>query len=205
MPTKNIYLSPLSTSYPRQQSGLALIEFALVLPVLVIMLVGTLEYSRVFYIKEMMTIATQEAAKLAYRNCYDGLEAECPLAPDPNPGNSPISAQDMCLNNYAFAINQTLSGWVGSVELTLSMYEWEPGGAGGGTVALYAITKDVPSGDPTTTKFSETRVTNEFLDLNGNSIVQNQQFVVISEVFVEHEWFTFDLGPNLRLYDVTVF
>jgi hypothetical protein len=53
-----------TTSKIRGQCGAAMVEFAIVLPVLLILLIGTVEFSLLLYNKAMITNASREGARL---------------------------------------------------------------------------------------------------------------------------------------------
>jgi Flp pilus assembly protein TadG len=56
----------------RGQRGAAMIEFALVLPLLLIVLLGTVEFSFILYNKAMITNASREGARLGIVYEIDG-------------------------------------------------------------------------------------------------------------------------------------
>lgn len=49
------------------QSGAATVEFAIVLPMLVLMVLGTIEFGLMFYNKQILTNASREAARAAIK------------------------------------------------------------------------------------------------------------------------------------------
>ena len=56
------------------QSGASAIEFALVLPVLIVLLFGIIEFSVLFYDKAMLTNASREGARAGINYDWDGSE-----------------------------------------------------------------------------------------------------------------------------------
>lgn len=63
---------PKSNIQPRR--GVAAVEFALTLPLLMILVVGSIEASNAIFLRQAMTIAAYETAQIA--SAYGGSEAE---------------------------------------------------------------------------------------------------------------------------------
>lgn len=63
----------------RQERGAAAVEFALVLPILLLVVAGTVEFGRAFWFYDTLSKATRDAARyLTMASCYSGeSESDC--------------------------------------------------------------------------------------------------------------------------------
>ncbi len=78
-----------------RQKGAVAVEFALLLPILLVLLFGIIEFSIIFYDKAMLTNACREGARLGIVYVFD------PSAPDIHPSDDEITAavQAYCQNH----------------------------------------------------------------------------------------------------------
>lgn len=58
----------------KNEKGAAVVEFAIVLPLLVLLFCGMIECGLLFYNKQVITNASREGARAAITNTYDGTE-----------------------------------------------------------------------------------------------------------------------------------
>lgn len=93
--------------------GQALAEFALVAPLLFLMIFGIIEFGRFIFAYEVLNNATREAARYAIVHGSDSL---CPSGPMPGGGTSPSSCADpggdqvkAQVVNFAFTLGVTPS------------------------------------------------------------------------------------------------
>lgn len=61
-------------SEQKQRSGLAAVEFSLTLPLLILLVLGSVEASNAIFLRQAMTIAAYETAQVA--SAYGGTESE---------------------------------------------------------------------------------------------------------------------------------
>jgi Flp pilus assembly protein TadG len=80
-----------------QQRGVAAIEFALVLPLLLVLLLGTIDYGWYFFVEQQTTIAAREAARAA--STYPGA---CPNTAGQTAARSTATARMQTFNFGAF-------------------------------------------------------------------------------------------------------
>lgn len=71
--------------------GQALTEFALVIPLLLLLIFGIIEFGRFIYAYEVLNNATREGARFAI---VHGSDSNCPSGPMPGGGTSPSSCAD---------------------------------------------------------------------------------------------------------------
>lgn len=168
--------------------GNALIEFALVLPLILMIFVGTIEFSRMFRVKEMMTLASREAAHEAFRECFDTERQLC---------SGTISKVDACLTYYAQRIDETVKNFLPGVTLTISMYVWDSKTQ---TADMIGITLDQNK------QYTRTDYDQQKVKANFKELLEKQEVIVIGEVYYDFPLF-FNAGiiPDLELYDVTIF
>lgn len=93
--------------------GQALTEFALVVPFLLLMLFGIIEFGRFVFAYEVLNNATREGARYAI---VHGSDSRCPSGPMPGGATSPSSCADASGNavkgqvtRYAFTLGVTPS------------------------------------------------------------------------------------------------
>lgn len=71
-------ISSLLERSMRDERGSPLVELALVLPVLLVMVFGTLEFANILYQQHILTKGVQEAARFAARNPSVNQTIDCP-------------------------------------------------------------------------------------------------------------------------------
>jgi len=81
--------------------GQSLIEFALILPILLVLIVGALEFGRLFFTKIVVTNAAREGAY--YLSIYPGDTANATLAAEAEAANSGISTITVTPNTITYA------------------------------------------------------------------------------------------------------
>lgn len=186
---------------------------------------ATVEFTRIFRVKEMMSLATREAAHVAFRECFDSQGALC------NVGGEDVNKIDVCLDYFAGAVKQSIDTRLPDLTLTLSVYAFDtpdPLDPFLGTVQLVGITTkptNPPSygtGEPTDSNFDVARVNAQYRD-----ILRQQQLLVFAEIYydfpflfqnekktleegkpVSQNWFAgsdIEFFPSITMYDVTVF
>lgn len=99
------------------ERGNSLLEFMLVLPIIVLMLVGTVEFSRIFRVREVMSLIAREAANEAFRECFELQNVPCSGATE--------SATDGCLDLRVQTIMDRIGNSFPNGVLTISMYRWD--------------------------------------------------------------------------------
>ncbi len=80
----------------RAPHGQALTEFALIVPLLVIVFIGVIEFGRFVLAYETLNNATREGARYAI---VHGGDSVCPSGPMPGGGTSPSSCADQSCTN----------------------------------------------------------------------------------------------------------
>lgn len=92
----------------RSERGAAMVEFAIVLPILLLMVFGIVDFGRALYTLNNLTAATREGARLASTQ----------ISPDPTTGSS-MTAVSTAVTNYVVAfggnagaptVSETFSG-----------------------------------------------------------------------------------------------
>lgn len=200
-PKKN----PLSRKLIGNEQGNAFLEFALVLPWIFIIFAYTVEFTRVFRVKELMSLASREASHLAFRECFDTRRSMCNLGS----GDSKV---DLCLNYYGGEITNTVAKSLPDITLSLSLYAFDstdPLDPTLGNVELIGYTFDPNVGTlgnrtPTDSRFDETIVNARY-----RNIIIEQQVLVFAEVYYTFGQDQYLVNapflPTLEMYDVTVF
>ncbi len=213
-------------AFENDEKGNAILEFAIVLPLIFALFLATVEFTRIFRVKEMMSLATREAAHLAFRECFDSQGSLC------NIGGDDINKIDACLDYFAGQVKASIDTRLPDITLTLSIYAFDtpdPLDPTLGTIQRVGITTEPtnpPSygqGTETKSKFTPARVTAQYRD-----IIKKQQLLVFAEIYynfpfifrdeqkpkptaesiVSTNWFagsSIQFNPSIEMYDVTVF
>lgn len=69
-PASGLWKDPLVTSTQRGRSsrrGVAAVEFAIMLPVLIVLMIGTIEFCQLIYLREKALLAAHEGARVAIK------------------------------------------------------------------------------------------------------------------------------------------
>lgn len=92
----------------RDDTGAAAVEFALILPVLMILILGLVEFSLVFNAQISMTNAAREGARYMaiHNNATDATQEAIDAAPSMNPG---LSADEVAVSPSACARGVTVT------------------------------------------------------------------------------------------------
>jgi hypothetical protein len=189
------------------QSGNAIVEFAIVIPIILGMFLATVEFTRMFRAKEMMALASREAAHIAFRECFESKRSLC------NVGGS-VDKIDACLDYFSGAIVATVENSLPGVELTVSLYAMDgadPLDPTLGTIERIGITHkqsnppQIGQGTPSDSRFEEPDV-----NANYRDIMRTHQVMVFAEVFYKYPALIDYQGswswvPKIEMYDVTVF
>lgn len=178
------------------EQGHAMLEFALVLPIIILVFVGTVEFTNFFRIREYMTLVGREAGYIAFRECFD-LEATSCKGTD--------NQIDACLSKHAFTITEALGSRLPGAGLSLSFWKWDPVAE---QAELLGITLKTTDGKPTKSYYSDTRI-----ELELKSVMETHEVIVISEVFFPFPFifddpnakYTKKIMPDTELYNVTIF
>jgi hypothetical protein len=177
-----------SSTELRTNRGMALAELAMVLPLLVLIFAGTVEYSRMFSAKEIMALAAREAANKAFRECFDTQQSMC---------TNSQTRLDACLNYYAGEIFEVVKKVLPSVTLTVSMYTLDQKTGFPNRIGI--------TFDPANNNSTETRFDSAIVEGNLKQVLQKQNVVVISEVFYDFPvLFRFDFIPKVQLYEAAI-
>lgn len=193
--TKNESFGPESPLFEEQ--GHAILELGLILPIIILVFVGTVEFTNFFRYREYMTLVGREAANVAFRECFDRGEQQC--------GVGELSKIDVCLTKNSQDITKALKGRLPTAGLTLSFWEWDPDAE---QAELLGITLDYTSKDPTRSNWSDVRVKKQL-----KAVMEKHEVIVIAEVFFQFPFF-FDnpqgayakpIMPDLELYHAVVY
>ncbi len=178
----------LKQTEPLNERASAMVELAIVLPLLMLICIGTIEYSRMFSSKEIMTLASRETANAAFRECYETSPAFC--------SDGVTSAIDACLERYILGIGDQISKGLPGVGIILNMYARDQFG----TISQIGSAVYDPE-DIATSRFSVSIVQENF-----NALLVNKKSIVVAEIFYNHPiTFKVDFIPRIQLYDATVF
>ena len=101
----------------KQERGNALVEFALVVPIIVSMLAASIEFGRVFRAREIMSLIAREAGNEAFRECFELQDVPC--------AGATSSATDSCLDVRVTTMMNSIGGAFPNGVLTLSLYRWD--------------------------------------------------------------------------------
>ena len=180
------------------ERGNAIVEFALILPLIIMLFIATVEFTRTFRAKEMMAQASRELAHVVYRECFDSNGALCNLSPANN-------QTDLCLSYYKDNFTRRIEQHLPGIELSVSMYSYD---AASSTVEQVGLSRAMGSAAQSATRFSVPRISAEF-----RPEIEAQELLVIGEVFytfqplfggVNTSMLSF-MVPSFGMYDVTVF
>lgn len=177
---------------PYGQSGSVLLEFALVLPIIFMLLVGSIEFSRGLRAREMMAALGREASSHAFRECAAETQARiC---------TNTLSTADACLmriRSHVLGLGRITLGDTQTLRITMSTYAYNPNTS---SVVALGISR-AADGTPDPTEFSEARLQRDFLPL-----IQSHKVLAIAEV-----WYGFTPFFNVSwlrpstFYDPTIY
>lgn len=202
------------------ESGNAIVEFAIILPLLALLILGVVEYTQIFKIKEFQTLVTREAGSVAYRYCFERTQHDCNTVNLLDEGGTPIPSTtqnlEACLTEWRSDIKSNIQGMLTGVDLTISFYRFEasvgdpdPPPPGSGTITfLAASTKDKAGMSATDSHYFESPIT---LRRDFERMLMNNEIIVIAESFVTFPftWLTIFLPdedvPQLELYHVSAY
>ncbi|HQH25787.1 MAG TPA: pilus assembly protein [Oligoflexia bacterium] len=178
----------LKQTEPPNERASAMVELAIVLPLLMLICIGTIEYSRMFSSKEIMSLAAREAANEAFRECYETSPAFC--------SDGVTSAIDACLERYVLGIGDQISKGLPGVGVIMSMYAQDKLG----TISQIGSAEYDPE-DIAASHFSV-----PIIQANFNALLVNKKSIVVAEIFYNHPvTFKVDFIPRIQLYEATVF
>ena len=172
----------------KSEKAAAFIELALVLPFIVLVLVATVEFSRVLRVRELMTTLGSEAAKIAFRECSDLEPRICGLEGD---------SADGCLSGVRRGIDGLQIEGIAAAEISISLYRWDDDGA---IATRIGVSRDDEL-YPGQSEYDENRVTKELEEL-----VRAHDVIAIAEIYYDYKpLIPIPIAALGRLYDVTIF
>ena len=117
-------LKHLMGAYPRDKdgacSGAVLVEFTLVLPMLIILSLGTAEFGRAMHHYLTIEKGVRDAARYLSR-----VEIDCPNSPGAGTIDNPadmVAAQNLALTGYISGAQPIISYWTNTSSVTLVPY-----------------------------------------------------------------------------------
>ena len=163
------------------EAGNVIVEFAIIVPVILIIAFGALDISRAMRVKQIAQTLSRESASLAYRDC------------SVDTGTTTTDCLDLVQQRMTNRAGALLPG----SEIILSLYSYDPVG---GNITQYG-----PTGG--TSKYTLTRL-NSAGD-NVGTMIRAQREVVIAEIHAPYTSFfapsarMFQLGSRI-FYDVSI-
>lgn len=189
---------PIVTS----EKGSAILEFTLILPLLILVVLGTVEYSQIFKIREFQTTVVREANSIIYRNCFQQGTRNCEIEPTGILGGNGASTDlEACLNFYSTAISENLTRLFPDAVLSVSFYE-------------YSSVNDTISNLAISTRYGDETLnaTRSEYWLNGRKqdavlrpSIEEHGVMVVVEIYITYPFSLIDvLAPTLELYHVGI-
>ena len=168
-----------------RQRGSAMIEFAIVVPMLGVLILGLTEYTKLFKTKEFQSLITREAGSVVYRYCFQRQEHDCVtedlLAQYGNITNNNFEA---CLTEWRTQVEEHISAnkFLDGVDLTITFWQWDAGAP-----RFLAGSTKTSGRDQDLTRShyygNEAQVNTDFGDM-----LENNEVVVVAESFVDFDF-----------------
>lgn len=186
----------------RDEQGNAILEFAVILPLLFVIIFGTVEFSRLFGVKEFQTLVTREAASIAFRHCFERSTRNCDTSQFLGfPNLDTTNTVDACISRFGTEIDNFIATIFPGSTLTISFYSLDEFSRN--PVRLGITTRRDSQVVPTRSNYNTINVA----DPTGFGLMlDNNEVMVIAEVFFEYRFTLIDLFiPNLELYHVAAY
>ncbi len=172
--------------------GSVLMEFALVLPFIFLLFIGSVEFSRGLRVKEMMSALGREAASQSFRQCgADESNNVC----TPN-----FSTADACLTRVqvqSFGLAQLVLSNSVPLRLSLSLYRYD---ADSDTIFSIGRSRDA-LGAVGESKFNTQAIRDQYY-----SLIKTHRIIAISEVYYDFSpLFSGGWLKGSTFYDATIY
>ena len=120
----------------RRSSGQSLVEFSLILPILLLLLFGVIEFARFLFSYESLNNAVREGSRYAI---VHGSSSNCPSGPVPSYVDESLNpCYDPSGTNVGNAIRKFAFTFAQSSDLVIGTPQWSPNNARGSVVTVTA-------------------------------------------------------------------
>ncbi len=99
-----------------RESGSAMVEFALIVPLLLTLILGTFEISKMLQLDQSLIVFTRQCARSVFRSCGE-------MKDDPF---TPTNEIQTCLNNQYNDMQNLANLAIPNSEIILSIYDYKP-------------------------------------------------------------------------------
>ncbi len=181
----------------KKSDGVALIELAIILPILLLLVFGAFEYARAIHAKNIITNMSREGANLVSRTSYPGQQIMDSIA---------LTAQplDMTANGMIFITEVRGQGADPTVPRVTAQRRWT-GGSYHPSSRVWSGCSNWDADGACLKNFDELTDNEAEVDLNGLEL-KDREVVFAVEIFFDYQAIiTYAIKDRLQLYSLAVF
>ena len=174
----------MQLSFRTAQRGVAILEFAITSPLLLLVLLGVVEFARVIKSRQEAVIFSREVVRTVVRECIGSDLTE-------DPGFDLL----VCVRGSLEMIRPRAEEQLGEATVIISVYRHS------GLIIENILTSRLDTG-PVTTRVS--RINSTLLEQNSNGLSADNDVVTIGEVFLRPKYLSKigEVFADLELYEV---
>ncbi len=174
----------MQLAFRTAQRGVAILEFAITAPLLLLVLLGVIEFARVIKSRQAAVLFSREVVRTVVRECIGG-----DLTDDPG------FDLPACVSSSLEMIRPRAEEQIGEATVILSVYRHS------GLNIENLLTSRLETG-PATTRVS--KINSTLLEQNSNGLSADNHVVTIGEVFLHPQYLSKigEVFADLELYEV---